>query len=139
MSPKAQKAPGPRPVATNRKARYDYDVLEQYECGIALEGSEVKSLREGRVQLRDSYARVQQGEVWLHGVHIAPYAYAHGRDGHDPDRPRKLLLHLEHVRQLPLEGARPDMVAVVGADQLSGHFQLAALLAHASLHHECDA
>ena len=100
MSPKAQKAPGPRPVATNRKARHDYDVLDTYECGIALEGSEVKSLRDGKVQLRDSYARVQNGEVWLHGVHIAPYAYAHGRDGHDPDRPRKLLLHRREIDQL---------------------------------------
>ncbi|MER3453443.1 MAG: SsrA-binding protein, partial [Acidimicrobiia bacterium] len=90
---KATPTTGGRPVATNRRARHDYDILETIECGIALVGSEVKSVRAGRVQLRDAYARVKDGEVWLHGMHIAPYEYAHGRDGHDPDRPRKLLLH----------------------------------------------
>jgi SsrA-binding protein len=91
---------GPRPVATNRKARHDYDVLEAFECGIVLEGSEVKSLREGKVQLRDAYARIEGGEVWLHGVHVSPYAFASGRDGHDPDRPRKLLLHRRQIDSL---------------------------------------
>ena len=99
MAPKAKK-PGNRPVATNRKARHDYDILDTFECGIALVGSEVKSLREGKVQLRDSYARVQDGEVWLHGVHVSPYTYAHGRDGHDPDRARKLLLHRREIDEL---------------------------------------
>ena len=99
MAPKAKKG-GPRAVATNRKARHDYDILDVFECGIALAGSEVKSLREGKVQLRDAYARVDDGEVWLHGVHISPYAYAHGRDGHDPDRARKLLLHRHEIDEL---------------------------------------
>jgi SsrA-binding protein len=100
MAPKAKAPPGTRPVATNRKARHDYDILETFECGIALVGSEVKSLREGRVQLRDAYARVQDGEVWLHGVHISPYSFAHGPDGHDPDRTRKLLLHRRQIDEL---------------------------------------
>lgn len=101
MAPKkAKQQSGDRPVATNRKARHDYDILETVECGIALVGGEVKSLRAGKVQLRDSYARVQDGEVWLHGVHIAPYEFAHGHDAHDPDRRRKLLLHRREIDRL---------------------------------------
>jgi len=90
---------GTKVVATNRKARHDYDVLETFEAGIALVGSEVKSLRDGKVQLRDAYARVQDGELWLHSVHIPPYAPA-ARDNHDPDRPRKLLLHRRELDRL---------------------------------------
>src|SRR2546429_9041831 len=104
MSPKtakgkAGKAAGPRPVAQNRKARHDYDVLETFECGIALAGSEVKSLRDGKVQLRDSYARVQDGEVWLYGVHVSPYAFSSGFGAVDPDRRRKLLLHRREIEE----------------------------------------
>jgi len=95
MAPKGTKV-----VATNRRARHDYDILETFESGIALKGSEVKSLRDGKIQLKDSFARVQDGELWLHGVHIAPYVYAHGADGHDPDRPRKLLLHRAEIDEL---------------------------------------
>ena len=92
------KTSGPRPVAQNRKARHDYEILDTFEAGIVLAGSEVKSLRAGKVQLRDSYARVQDGEVWVYGVHVAPYAYANGFGLVDPERPRKLLLH--HVLRL---------------------------------------
>src|SRR2546423_7824355 len=95
MAPKGTKV-----VASNRRARHDYDILDTFECGIALVGSEVKSLRDGKVQLKDSYARVQDGELWLHGVHVPPYAFAHGRDGHDPERPRKLLLHRFEIDEL---------------------------------------
>ncbi len=87
-------------IAQNRRARHDYEVLETFECGIALIGGEVKSLRAGAVQLRESYARVEDGEVWLHGVHIAPYAFAQGFGSHDPDRPRKLLLHRRQIDEL---------------------------------------
>lgn len=87
-------------MATNRRARHDYDILETFECGIALEGSEVKSLRAGRVALQDSYARVEGGEAWLLGVHIPPYEYASGFGAHDPDRRRKLLLHREQIDEL---------------------------------------
>ncbi len=93
-------AKGPKAVAQNRKARHDYDILDTFECGMQLVGSEVKSLRDAKVHLRDSHARVEQGEVWLHGVHIAPYAFATGRDGHDPDRKRKLLLHRREIEEL---------------------------------------
>ena len=91
---------GPRPVAQNRKARHDYDILDRYEAGIVLAGSEVKSIRAGKVQLRDSYARVQDGEVWLHGVHVAPYAFSSGFGAVDPDRPRKLLLNRREIDEL---------------------------------------
>jgi SsrA-binding protein len=94
------KSTGPRPVAQNRKARHDYDILETFEAGIVLAGSEVKSLRAGKVQLRDSYARVQSGELWLHGVHVSPYAFASGFGAVDPDRPRKLLLHKREIEEL---------------------------------------
>ena len=98
MSPKSP--PGPRPVATNRKARHDYDILDNFEAGIVLAGAEVKSLREGKVQLRDAYARVEDGAVWLHGVHVSPYAFSNGFGMVDPDRPRKLLLHRRQIDQL---------------------------------------
>ena len=98
MSPKS--APGPRPVATNRKARHDYDILDEVEAGIMLQGAEVKSLREGKVQLRDAFARVDDGAVWLVGVHVAPYTFANGFGTVDPDRPRKLLLHRRQIDEL---------------------------------------
>lgn len=91
---------GTRPVAQNRKARHDYSVLETFECGMVLQGSEVKSLREGRVQLRDSYARVEGGEVWLYGVHVSPYANAQGFGAHEPERRRKLLLNRREIEEL---------------------------------------
>lgn len=91
---------GTRPVAQNRKARHDFEVLDTYECGIVLQGSEVKSLREGKVQLRDAYARVEDNEVWMLGVHVSPYAFASGFGGHDPERRRKLLLHRRQITEL---------------------------------------
>ena len=87
-------------MAQNRKARHDYSVQETYECGIVLQGSEVKSLRDGKVQLRDAYARVEGGEVWLYGVHVSPYANATGFGAHDPDRRRKLLLNRREIDEL---------------------------------------
>src|SRR5947208_644900 len=95
MAPK-----GTKMVATNRRARHNYDILETFECGIVLTGSEVKSIRDGKIQLKDSFARVQDGEMWLHGVHISPYVYAHGPHAHDPDRARKLLLHRAEIDEL---------------------------------------
>jgi|SRR5580700_1394465 SsrA-binding protein len=89
-----------RIVATNRRARYDYDILDTYECGIVLQGSEVKSLRSGRAQLSDAYARVSNGEMWLFGVHIPPWQFATGFGAHDPDRRRKLLLHRGQIDEL---------------------------------------
>jgi SsrA-binding protein len=86
-----------RVVASNRRARHDYDIIETVETGIVLQGSEVKSLRAGRIALQDSYARIIDGEMWLFGVHVPPYAQANGFGAHDPDRRRKLLLHRRQI------------------------------------------
>ncbi len=86
-------------VATNRQASYRYNLLERFECGIALTGTEVKSLREGTAQLKDAYAVIRDGEVWLIGLYIAPYGPA-SRENHDPERPRKLLLHRYEIERL---------------------------------------
>jgi len=89
-----------RRVAQNRRARHDYDLLETFEAGIVLQGGEVKSLRAGKAALRDAYARVDDGEVWLVGAHVGPYEFAQGFGSHDPDRPRKLLLHRRQIDEL---------------------------------------
>jgi SsrA-binding protein len=90
---------GLRTLCTNRKARYDYHIEESYETGIALLGSEVKSIRQGRANLRDSYAAFERGELFLHNCHISPYAQA-GRFSPDPQRPRKLLMRREEIQRL---------------------------------------
>ncbi len=87
-------------IANNRRARHDYEVLDTVEAGIVLRGSEVKSLRLGQVQLADAFARMRNDEVWMEGVHIAPYAFAVGVGAHEPDRPRKLLLHRTEIAKL---------------------------------------
>ncbi len=94
---KRKAAPGD--VATNRQAAFRYNLLERVEAGLVLTGTEVKSLRDGNVQLKDAYAVVRDGEVWLLGLYIAPYAAA-SRDNHDPERPRKLLLHRGEIERL---------------------------------------
>ncbi len=83
-------------VATNRKARHDYEITETIEAGIVLVGSEVKSLRAGLANLKDSFVQFKAGEAWLVGCHISPYAFSRG-GGHDPDRDRKLLLHRKEI------------------------------------------
>ena len=89
---------GDQLVITNRKARYDYLVLDTWECGIMLAGPEVKSVRDGRANLQDAYARVEDGEVWLYGMHVSPYSYS--RMELDPVRKRKLLLHRKEITAL---------------------------------------
>jgi SsrA-binding protein len=86
-------------VATNRQASYRYHLLERFECGMALQGSEVKSIRNGGVQIKDAYATLTDQEVWLHNMHIAPYEPA-SRANHEPERPRKLLLHRREIEHL---------------------------------------
>jgi SsrA-binding protein len=86
-------------IAENRKAFHDYHILESFEAGIALLGTEVKAIREGRVNLRDSFARVEDGEVFLYNVNISPYSHR-GYADHEPLRRRKLLLHREEIRKL---------------------------------------
>ena len=91
--------PRDRTIATNRRARHEYSILETYEAGLALRGTEVKSLRAGLINFKDSYATVRNGEVWLLGCHINPYS--HGTDAnHDPERDRKLLLHSREITRL---------------------------------------
>lgn len=94
----------------NRRARFNYEILETFECGIMLAGSEVKSLREGKANLQDSYARIRDHEVWLHGMHVAPYPFA--RDELDPVRPRKLLLHRREIDELTRQTAERGMTLV---------------------------
>jgi SsrA-binding protein len=89
---------GDQVVITNRKARHDYHVLDTWECGIVLLGSEVKSLRDGHANLQDGYARVEEGEVWLHGMHVLPYSFS--SQELDPVRKRKLLLHHREIDEL---------------------------------------
>jgi SsrA-binding protein len=89
----------PGDIATNRRAAFRYELLERWECGIQLQGSEVKSLREGSVQLKDAYAELRDGEVWLQSMYIAPYKPA-ARENHEPERPRKLLLHRREIERL---------------------------------------
>ena len=86
-------------VATNRRARHRFQVLERMEAGIELRGSEVKSLRDGKAQINEAYAVINDGEVWLRGAHIPPYLPASGQN-HEPDRPRKLLLHRREIERL---------------------------------------
>jgi SsrA-binding protein len=86
-------------VATNRRASHKYELVERFEAGIELQGSEVKSLRDGKAQIGDAYASIEDGEVWLRNAHIPPYAPASGQN-HDPERPRKLLLHRYEIERL---------------------------------------
>ena len=99
MAKKGKRKAAPGDVATNRNAAFRYHLLEKWECGIQLQGSEVKSLRDGGVQLKDAYAEVRDGEVWLQNMHVAPYKPA-ARENHEPERPRKLLMHRSEIERL---------------------------------------
>jgi SsrA-binding protein len=99
MAEKTAREQARRIIADNRKAFHDYHVLESWEAGIVLLGTEVKAIREGRVNLRDSFARVDKGEVWLENVHISPYSHT-GYAHHEERRHRKLLLHDHEIRKL---------------------------------------
>ena len=88
-----------RDVASNRQASHRYHLLEKWECGLVLTGTEVKALRDGKAQIKDGYATVRDSEVWLHNVHIPPYAPA-TRENHEPERPRKLLMHKREIERL---------------------------------------
>jgi SsrA-binding protein len=99
VKPKTERELAQSSLAENRKAFHDFHLLESFEAGIALVGTEVKAIREGRVNLRDSFARVEDGEVFLYNVHISPYSNR-GYADHDPIRRRKLLLHRDEIRKL---------------------------------------
>jgi SsrA-binding protein len=101
-----------RRVSQNRRARHDYDILETFECGVELRGAEVKALRAGQMTLQDAYARVDRGEVWLLGAHVAPYEYSNGFGRVDPDRARKLLLHRRQIEELGSRVAQQSLTLV---------------------------
>jgi SsrA-binding protein len=96
---KTEREAAQKNIAENRKAFHDYHILETFETGLVLLGTEVKSIREGRVNLRDSFARIEKGEVFVYNLHIQPYTHR-GYADHEPLRPRKLLLHAHEIRKL---------------------------------------
>jgi len=111
-APSAATADDRKIVAQNRRARHDYEILETVEAGIQLVGSEVKSLREGKAQLRDAYAREDGDELWLYAMHIPPWAFATGFGAHDPERRRRLLLHRREIVYLANRVAREGLTLV---------------------------
>ena len=108
---KKQRRPASGDVATNRRARHRFEAVEKMEAGIALTGSEVKSLRNGKAQMMDSYAVVEDGEVWLRKLHIPPYEPA-SRENHEPERPRKLLLHRAEIERLVGKTAQKGLTLI---------------------------
>ena len=106
MAKKGKKKPGIKPgeanIAVNRRARHDYEIGDKFEAGLVLVGSEVKSLRNGKANLKDSFARFEKGEIWLYNTHISPYDPA-SQFGHDPVRPRKLLLNKSEIAKLDIK------------------------------------
>jgi SsrA-binding protein len=119
MSKKGKRKPRAGDVATNRKARHRYEFLETYEAGIQLAGSEVKALREGKAQIGEAYAAIEDGEVWLRGAHIPPYGPAAGQN-HEPERPRKLLLHRREIERLIGQTARKGLTLIPTRVYFSG-------------------
>jgi SsrA-binding protein len=111
MSPKADPS-GQKTVVSNRKARHDFEILERFETGIVLSGAEVKSLRGGHGSLTEAFARVRDGEVWLEGMHIPPYAQAADKARYQPTRPRKLLLHRKEIERLVGKAAERGLTLV---------------------------
>jgi SsrA-binding protein len=111
MAKKGKRKAAPGDVATNRQASFRFNLLDKIECGIQLQGSEVKSLRAGTVQLKDAYAEIRDGEVWLRNMHIAPYAPA-ARENHESERPRKLLLHRREIERLVGQTAEKGLTLV---------------------------
>lgn len=109
-----------RTITVNRRAFHDYEILEKFEAGLVLTGTEIKSVRGGRVDLRDAYARSQDGELWLVNAHISPYDPA-SIYNHDPRRPRKLLLHRQQIAEITAEVAQKGLTAVALRVYLRNH------------------
>jgi len=109
-----------RAIATNRRARYDYEILDRYEAGVVLTGTEIKSIRSGRVDLRDAYARPQRGELWLVNAHIAPYA-AGNSNNHEPRRQRKLLLHRDEIKKMTATVGEKGLTIIALSIYIKGH------------------
>ncbi len=116
----ATKKVNERSLAANRRAFFNYEILERYEAGLVLKGTEIKSMRAGRVDLADAYARILDGELWLVNAHIAPYDPA-SIYNHDPRRPRKLLLHREQIAKLRSEIAEKGLTVVALRIYITNH------------------
>jgi SsrA-binding protein len=110
---------GEKVVVTNRAAYHEYHILNKYEAGIALSGTEVKSVRAGNIQLKDAYVAVRDGEAWLLNAHISPYSHGN-RENHEPVRDRKLLLHRREIEQLDEQATTKGMTLVVTRVYLKG-------------------
>ena len=111
MAKKRSDVDGVKVVASNRRARHDYEIIDSYEAGLVLQGSEIKSIREGHVQLKDSFAHVRDGEMYLVGSYIGPYAFS--RDGgHEPERSRKLLLQRRQIDRIASELAEKGLTLI---------------------------
>ncbi len=121
VAPSATGQPYFRVVADNRRARFDYDILDRIEAGIALTGTEIKSVRAGRVNIRDAYAQARGREMWLHNLHIAAWESA-GPWGHEPTRSRKLLLHAKEVRALGQAAGEKGLTIVPLRVYIKGHY-----------------
>ncbi len=111
---------GIRTAASNRRAFFNYEILERHEAGIVLTGTEIKSVRAGKVDLSDGYARVRDGEMWLHNTYIAPYDPA-SQFNHDPRRLRKLLLHRDEIRKLDSDVAEKGLTLAALRIYIKGH------------------
>ena len=120
MAEQTEKKDSTRTLAVNRKALHDYDILERHEAGLVLSGTEIKSVRAGRVDLRGAFARPVDGELWLYDAHIAPYEKA-GWSNHEPRRPRKLLLHREEIDELTGKVAQKGLTLVPLRMYVKGH------------------
>ena len=116
---KGKRKLGAGDVASNRYASHRYELIERLECGIALEGTEVKALRESGAQLKDGYAAIRDGELWLHSNHIPPYAPA-ARENHDPERPRKLLAHRRELDRIAARAGERGLTLVPTRIYFSG-------------------
>ena len=122
-------------IAGNRRATYDYAILETVEAGLVLQGTEIKAIREGRVNLRESFARSLGNELWLFGMHVAPYSHSSSTD-HDPTRPRKLLLHRKEIDKLKISGQSKGLTMVpLGLYLKRGMAKVTLALAKGKRHH----
>jgi len=120
MAKKVKRKAAPGDLASNRQAAFRYHLLERLECGVILQGSEVKSIRDGGVQIKDAYAHIDKdARVWVHNMHIAPYLPA-SRENHEPERPRELLLHAAEIERLVGSTAQKGLTLVPTRVYLKG-------------------
>ena len=133
---KSEREQAQKSIAENRKAFHDYHILETFEAGVQLVGTEVKAIREGNVNLRDSFARVDDGEVWVYNIHINPYSHR-GYSDHEPTRRRKLLLHRTEIRKLIGKTVEKGMTLVPTRLYFkNGHVKLSLALAKGKQAHD---